>query len=130
MSILEAMKQPAGVVLLHGYGVRGYIWGPVQAALDNRIGPVATPDFDAPSVEDLVSRAKARVRRHSLECDGPVMVAGHSLGAVLAAIAARDLGEEVVAAVVLIAPPYGEREHPRESCCSSCSAIGSSLPPF
>ncbi|MEE8441504.1 MAG: alpha/beta fold hydrolase, partial [Spirochaetia bacterium] len=103
-----AMK-PAGAVLLHGYGVRGYIWGPMQAALDDRLGPIATPDLEAPSVAELVNKAKARVRRHSLECDAPVAVVGHSLGAVLAAIAARDLGPEIVSAAVMLAPPFGDR---------------------
>ncbi len=103
--------KPAGAVLLHGYGVRGYIWGPMQSALDNRLGPIATPDLEATTVTDLLNRAKARVRRHSLECDAPVAVVGHSLGAVLAAVAARDLGPEIVSAVVMLAPPFGKREH-------------------
>ncbi len=101
--------KPAGAVLLHGYGVRGYIWGPMQAALDNRLGPIATPDLEAPNVTDLLSKAKARIRRHSLECDAPVAVVGHSLGAVLAAIAARDLGPEIVSVAVMLAPPFGDR---------------------
>ena len=97
--------------MLHGYGVRGYIWGPVQSALGNRLGPVATPDLDAPSISDLISKAKARIRRHSLECDAPVIVTGHSLGAVIAAVAARDLKKDIVSAVILLAPPFGEREN-------------------
>ena len=105
-----AMKA-AGAVLLHGYGVRGYIWGPMQAALDDRLGPIATPDLEATSITDLLNKAKARVRRHSLECDAPVAVVGHSLGAVLAAIAARDLGPEIVSAAIMLAPPFGDREH-------------------
>lgn len=104
--------KPAGAVLLHGYGVRGYIWGPMQAALDVRLGPIATPDLEAPNVTDLLNKAKARVRRHSLECDAPVAVVGHSLGAVFAAVAARDLGPEIVSAAIMLAPPFGDREHP------------------
>lgn len=105
----DTMKT-AGVVLLHGYGVRGYIWGPVQAALGNRLGPIASPDFSAADPADLITRAKARLRRHSLECDGPVAAVGHSLGAAVAAVAARDLGSDIVSAVVLIAPPFGDRD--------------------
>jgi pimeloyl-ACP methyl ester carboxylesterase len=108
MSILGPMN-PGGAVLLHGYGVRGYIWGPMQSALDDRLGPVATPDLEAPSIADLLNRAKARIRRHSLECDTPVVAVGHSLGAVLAAVAARDLGPDIVSAAILVAPPFGER---------------------
>ncbi|MBU8912749.1 MAG: alpha/beta hydrolase [Spirochaetales bacterium] len=103
--------KPAGAVMLHGYGVRGYIWGPLQAALNDRLGPIATPDLEATTVTDLLNKAKARVRRHSLECDAPVAVIGHSLGAVLAAVAARDLGPEIVSAAVMLAPPFGEQEH-------------------
>jgi pimeloyl-ACP methyl ester carboxylesterase len=110
MSILGPMN-PSGAVLLHGYGVRGYIWGPMQAALHDRLGPVATPDLEAPNITDLLNKAKARIRRHSLECDKPVVVVGHSLGAVLAAVAARDLGPDIVSAVILLSPPFGEREY-------------------
>lgn len=103
--------KPEGAVLLHGYGVRGYIWAPLQTALNNRLGPIATPDLHAESLAALLTKAKARARRQSLERDAPIVVAGHSLGAVLAAITARDLGPDVVSAAVLIAPPFGERTH-------------------
>ena len=101
--------RPAGAVLLHGYGVRSYIWTPFREAAGSTLGTIALADIDAESLSDLITRAKARVRRHSLECDAPVLVVGHSLGGVLAAISARDLGPEVVSAVVMLAPPYGER---------------------
>jgi pimeloyl-ACP methyl ester carboxylesterase len=103
--------QSNGLVLLHGYGVRGYIWGPLQSAIGTRLGPVATPDLDASSITDLLSRAKARIRRHSLECDSSVAVAGHSLGAVLAAVAARDLGPEIVSGLIMLAPPFGKKDY-------------------
>ena len=100
-----------GAVFLHGYGVRGYIWAPLQSAFNNELGPVATPDLEAESITDLLNKAKARIRRQSLECDAPVLVLGHSLGAVIAAVAARDLGPEVVSHAVLIAPPFGDRDY-------------------
>jgi len=103
--------QPTAAVFLHGYGVRGYIWAPLQSVLADRIAAIATPDLEAENITDLLNKARARVRRQSLECDAPVLVVGHSLGAVIAAVAARDLGPEVVAAAVLIAPPFGEREY-------------------
>ncbi len=65
--------------------------------------------MDAASVDELVTLALGRVRRLALEEDGPVFVIGHSLGAVLAAIAAQEIGRPTVAGVVLIAPPFGER---------------------
>lgn len=103
--------QPSGAVFLHGYGVRGYIWAPLQSAFAEQLGQIATPDLEGENITDLLNKAKARVRRHSLECDAPVLVCGHSLGAVVAAVAARDLGPDVVSAAVLIAPPFGDREH-------------------
>ena len=103
--------KPAGVVFLHGYGVRSTIWTTFREQLGTRLGEIALADLTAESLTDLISRAKARVRRHSLEMDAPVTVIGHSLGAVLAAIAAGSLGPEVVSAAIMIAPPFGEREH-------------------
>ncbi|TVQ29175.1 MAG: alpha/beta fold hydrolase [Spirochaetaceae bacterium] len=105
---IRAMKI-AGTLLLHGYGVRGSIWRPMQEALGDQFGRIVAPDMDAASVDELVTLALGRVRRLALEEDGPVFVIGHSLGAVLAAIAAQEIGAPTVAGAVLIAPPFGER---------------------
>lgn len=99
-----------GTIFLHGYGVRGAIWDTVRAALGSDAGATAAPNLDASDVDELVTLARGRVRRFSLEVDGPVIVVGHSLGAALAALAAQDPGPPIVSGVVLIAAPYGERD--------------------
>lgn len=99
-----------GTIFLHGYGVRGGIWDTVRAELGSDAGANAAPSLDANDVDELVTLARGRVRRFSLEVDGPVLVVGHSLGAALAALVAQDPGASVVAGAVLIAAPYGERD--------------------
>jgi pimeloyl-ACP methyl ester carboxylesterase len=100
-----------GTLFYHGYGVRGNIWRTLVDRLAGSTGPSYTPDLAAKDVDELVTLARGRARRVSLEIDGPVLLVGHSLGAVLAAFAAQEPGPPAVGGVVLIAPPYGEREH-------------------
>ena len=100
----------SGALLLHGYGVRESIWEPMKDALEDRVGRVFAPGLSATDVDELLQMARGRAKRYSLEEDGKLLVIGHSLGAVLAAWAARELGGSHVAAAVLLAPPYGTRE--------------------
>ncbi|MFW5826102.1 MAG: alpha/beta fold hydrolase [bacterium] len=98
-----------GTLFFHGYGVRGGTWDTVRAAIGTRTGPTSAPDIDAESVEELLTLARGRARRFSLEADGPILAVGHSLGGVLAALVAREPGPPVVGGAVIIATPYGER---------------------
>ncbi|MFW5689686.1 MAG: alpha/beta fold hydrolase [Spirochaetota bacterium] len=100
-----------GTLFLHGYGVRGGTWDTVRSELGARTGATAAPDLHAADVDELVTLARGRVRRFSVEQDGPVLVVGHSLGSILAALTALEPGPPQVAGVVLISPPYGEREN-------------------
>lgn len=99
-----------GTLFYHGYGVRGGIWDTVRAALGTRTGVTMAPDLVAKQVDELITLARNEARRAALEVDAPVLVVGHSLGAILSALAAQEPGEPVVGGAVLIAPPYGDRE--------------------
>lgn len=99
-----------GTLFLHGYGVRGASWDTLRAALGTRTGPTSAPDLEAESVEELVTLARGRSRRFSLEADGPILAVGHSLGGVLAALVAREPGPPVVGGAVIVASPYGDRD--------------------
>jgi pimeloyl-ACP methyl ester carboxylesterase len=99
-----------GVLFLHGYGVRGGIWMPLRKELEGRSGPVAAPDLDASDIEQLQTLAVTRASEFSREVGGPILLVGHSLGAVIAALTANRLGRSAIAGAVLIAPPYGTRE--------------------
>ncbi len=101
-----------GAVFYHGYGVRGQIWDTIRASLDDSVGKTYAPSFGARNVEDLIHRATDTASRCSVEVGAPVLLVGHSLGAVIAAIVAKEVGRPVVAGAVLIAPPFGERERP------------------
>ncbi|MFW6293047.1 MAG: alpha/beta fold hydrolase [Spirochaetota bacterium] len=99
-----------GTLFLHGYGVRGETWKSVQAALGATSGPTWAPDLNATSVGELIGIAVEHARSFSTREHGSILLAGHSLGAVLAALAAQRLGPKIIAGAVLIAPPFGERE--------------------
>jgi alpha-beta hydrolase superfamily lysophospholipase len=101
-----------GITMLHGYGVRGKTWNEMRAALLSHFQTIHTPDLAGESINDLTARAEEAIRACSAETGTPIVVAGHSLGAVMAAVAARSLGPKFVGAVVLMAPPFGERDLP------------------
>lgn len=100
-----------GVVLLHGYGVRGGIWNTVRDSLEGRLGPVAAPDMNATNRDDLQTQAITAITDFTTQTGGPALVVGHSLGAVLAALAANRLGPTAVSGALLIAPPFGHRDN-------------------
>ncbi len=94
---------------LHGYGVRGFFWDPVRTQLEDAFPEVVTPDLRMTDLESLIDSTKAMVSSKSKLDRRPVHLIGHSLGGIIAAICARDLGPSVVSKVVAIASPYGER---------------------
>lgn len=95
------------VVLLHGYGVRGFFWDPMQQVLAERGVRVHAPDLEMSDIDDGL-RQIAEVVRHEVDTSGAaVTLVGHSLGGVLAALSARALGAELVARVGIISSPFG-----------------------
>lgn len=97
------------VMCLHGYGVRGFFWDPVRTQLEEVFPEVVTPDLNMSDLESLIESTKAMVSSKSKLDRRPVHLIGHSLGGVIAAICARDLGPSVVSKVVVLAAPFGER---------------------
>ena len=103
------MRPP--IVLLHGFTQTGAAWGPVTAALDQRYRPLA-PDLrghGAAARARPVSWAavQADVARWVGEAggDGPVTLAGYSLGGRVALAAALALGERIDRLVLVGASP-------------------------
>lgn len=90
----------AGVVLVHGAWHRGSSWAPVVTELERAGVPVAAPDLpsDGPGAghAELVDPVLAAA-------EGPVVLAGHSLGGLVAAVAAGRLDPTRVRALVLVA---------------------------
>lgn len=90
----------AGVVLVHGAWHRGSSWAPVVTELERAGVAVAAPDLpsDSPGAghSELVAPVLAAA-------EGPVVLAGHSLGGLVAAAAAGRLDPGRVRALVLIA---------------------------
>ena len=96
------------LILLHGYGVRGRFWRYLAPALRSRLFRVLTPDLDMRSVETLLAHCRRLVQRE-YAAGHEVLLLGHSLGGVAAALTAHDSGPTAVPRVVAIAPPFGRR---------------------
>ncbi len=98
------------VICLHGYGVRGFFWEPVRPLLQEAFPEVLTPNLKLQNTRTLLDHAEEIVHGKSKLDRGPVVLIGHSLGGVAAAMCARHLGSRVVSKVVILAAPYGEQE--------------------
>ncbi len=106
-------KSNRTVVLLHGYGVRGAFWRYLKPVLEERFQEVLTPDLEMSSLEALIATTSSYCRKRAHRAGRPIILVGHSLGGVLAALVAKDLGNDVVDRVVIVAAPYGEHRMSR-----------------
>jgi pimeloyl-ACP methyl ester carboxylesterase len=97
------------IVCLHGYGVRGYFWEVIRPHLETLYERVLTPDLRMNTIESVLQSGRDVVTEASRQDGAPVAVVGHSLGAVVAALAAKELGTERVERAILLAPPFGEK---------------------
>mgnify|MGYP001765586683 CR=1 FL=1 len=104
--VLEA-GSGAPVLLIHGVGMRAEAWAPQQAALaaDHRVIAVDMPGHGesdplpgVPGLPNYVAWAARVVQALGL---GPVSVAGHSMGALIAAGLAVELPDLVARAALL-----------------------------
>ncbi|MFP4373600.1 MAG: alpha/beta hydrolase [Spirochaetaceae bacterium] len=97
------------LLCLHGFGVRGYFWDVIKPHLENVYARVVTPDLRMDTIETVLDSGRRLTEQSAREDGAPVAIIGHSLGGVVGALAARDLGPATVDRVVLVAPPFGER---------------------
>jgi pimeloyl-ACP methyl ester carboxylesterase len=97
------------IVCLHGYGVRGYFWEVIRPHLEKLYERVFTPDLRMDTIDTVLESGREAVAEAARQDGAPVAVVGHSLGGVVAALAARDLGAQRVERAVLVSPPFGEK---------------------
>jgi len=97
------------LVLLHGFGVRAFFWDQVRPHFARVFDHVLSPDLQTENITTLLDTTKALLSRRAEEDGAPLSLVGHSLGGVVAAIAARDLGPEQIEQVAVVASPFGER---------------------
>ncbi len=103
--------KPGGVLFFHGYGVRGQIWKPIRDYLGDGVGITSAVNLEASSAVELIAQAKTATVSFAEHTEAPAVLVGHSMGAVAAALAAQELSNSTVAGVVMLAPPYGQRDN-------------------
>ena len=91
-------RLPLGVMRLVAESLEAAGWGSVR--YDKRGAGASTGDYWTAGLLDNIADARAVVTHVRAEFDGPVLVAGHSEGAVIAADLARD-GDLVDGAILL-----------------------------
>lgn len=99
------------LVLLHGFGVRGFFWDQVRPYFEESFSQVLSPDLDTRDITTLIDSTKELIRARAQGDGAAVSLVGHSLGGIIAAIAARDLGPETVEQIAVVASPFGERQN-------------------
>lgn len=114
------------LVLIHGVGLRAEAWERIMPALAVHFrviavdmpGHGATPLGAVETLEDYVDQVETFVGR----LDGPVYVAGHSMGAILAMKLAARLRERISGIAALNAI-YQRPKAAKEAVCARASAI-------
>lgn len=97
------------LVLVHGYGVRGFFWSALRTQLVDRFDCIHTPDFDFATVDQGEDAVVELCRQVRTECTAPIVLIGHSLGGVISSLAVKRLSTDVVSHLVVIASPFGTR---------------------
>src|SRR5690349_14864368 len=99
------------ILCVHGYGVRAFFWDEFKKNAGSAGLDVATVDLKLVNIESAVDEVIDFVRTLSAEKKSPIVLMGHSLGGILSALAARDLGPDVLAGLIVISSPFGEKKN-------------------
>jgi thioesterase domain-containing protein len=94
----------AGVVLVHGAWHDGSCWAPVVEALGAIGLPALAVDLpsDRPGADTAACVSVVVAAAREVGGGAPVVLVGHSLGGLVAPVAAQELGPGAVAALVLV----------------------------
>ncbi len=102
-----ATYSPDPIMLLHGVGNSGAVWGPVLSSLA-ALGPVTAPTMSADLISDGVELRDDAVARLvdwlSELAPPPWRLVGHSMGGIVSGLILRS-APEVVSSVVLVNSP-------------------------
>lgn len=102
------MKKAFKILCIHGFGVRGFFWKTFADLARNRHHLVDTPDFAHASVPDAIIKVREYIKTALEETsDAAILVLGHSLGGILAALALRSLPESEGVTLCVLSVPYG-----------------------
>ncbi|MFP4509218.1 MAG: alpha/beta hydrolase [Spirochaetaceae bacterium] len=98
------------IICLHGYGVRSFFWEPILPELRDMFPDVITPDLQMKTIDTLLATTCTAIQEKARLDGVPLVLLGHSLGGIVAALCAQELGPSIVGSVIIIASPYGTRE--------------------
>lgn len=99
------------MLCIHGYGVRGFFWEQFKKQAGIAGFDVRAADLKLAGVESAIEEVAALARDFSAEKKSPIVLVGHSLGGILSALAAKNLDASVLAALVVISSPFGEKKN-------------------
>jgi esterase/lipase len=101
------------LVLLHGYGVRGFFFEPIVTFFESRFTEVLTPDLDMANMDILIDSTRTYFESlHQKYPTAEIYLVGHSLGGILAILIASMLGTNIIKKIAVISSPYGKRKIP------------------
>lgn len=109
LTILRPMPLESTLICIHGYGVRGFFWEEFAKIAKVHFNTVICPDLCMQTLESTIIEIQ-EICRHAAANGNTVTLIGHSLGAILCALAAQNLNPSILRALVVIACPFGERK--------------------
>lgn len=103
------------LILLHGFGVRSFFWEPITTFFESKFPQIYIPDLQMDNRTVLLESTKKYILDIKQKANSDIYLVGHSLGGVVSALLAQELGPDVIKKVVFIATPYGEQKIPFKS---------------
>ena len=96
------------ILLVHGFGLRGFFWDKLSEGLPADRFVVRAPDFTYKGPDDAVTQIAASASSLGKEYGQKPAVIGHSLGGIMSALAVKHHPEEFSHGVIL-SSPFGKK---------------------
>ncbi|MHA1713105.1 MAG: alpha/beta fold hydrolase [Candidatus Ranarchaeia archaeon] len=101
------MYNTNAIICLHGFGVRGWFFDPIKRLFQGKRFILA-PDLDALRTLGRTQQALHILKENS-KSKGPCFILGHSLGGVIAVLAANTMQNKVAGLILIATPLHGPK---------------------